>query len=267
MIIYTNALSDAECEATEDYLMNKWLGRRSPRAACTDTQSVVVAYGTVPLRVTNVDGGGGTITAIRGDGEVVIDAATVAVLSDAETFSGRVVLKNNSTVTLAAESFAAAEWIVEAGSVLDLGGQTVTVAGIGGSGCVSNGTLIVSHVTPGTSAGTGTLTVKGDLTLADGAVVTVHYDRPDCDALQVTGLLTVAGGGTVTLEAPVALNAGFSVPLISYGSIVGAERLLADWLFDGDYPKKTYTFLMEHLAGDKVVLYKGYAKGTFIFLR
>ena len=80
-----------------------------------------------------------------GDGEVVIDAATVTILSDAEEFSGRVVLKNGSTVTLAAGSFVAVSGVVEAGSVLNLGGQTVTVAEIGGDGCVSNGTLVVTE--------------------------------------------------------------------------------------------------------------------------
>lgn len=270
VIIYTNALSDAECEATEDYLMNKWLGRRSPRAACADTQSVVVAYGTVPLRVTNVDGGAGAVTAIRGDGEVVVDASTVTVLSDAEMFAGCVVLRNNSTVTLAAESFAAAEWIVEAGSVLDLGGQTVTVAGIGGDGCVSNGTLVVTgRMTPGVNGQPGTLTVKGGLVLADGAEFIARYARPLCGALDVTGTLTVAGSGTVTLKEPVGLGQGFSVPLITYGAIEGLDRLLADWPCSGDYSAKIFDFsLSEPPPGaGNVVLLKGFAAGTMLMLK
>lgn len=270
VIIYTNALSDAECEATEDYLMNKWLGRRSPRAVCTDTQSVVVAYGTVPLRVTNVDGGAGAVTAIRGDGEVVVDASTVTVLSDAEMFAGCVVLRNNSTVTLAAESFAAAEWIVEAGSVLDLGGQTVTVAGIGGDGCVSNGTLVVTgRMTPGVNGQPGTLTVKGGLVLADGAEFIARYARPLCGALDVTGTLTVGGSGTVILKEPVDLGQGFAAPLITYSAIEGLDRLLTDWVCEGDYSAKIFDFsLSEPPPGaGNVVLLKGFAAGTMLMLK
>ena len=270
VILYTNALSDAECEATEDYLMNKWLGRRSPRAVCTDTQSVVVAYGTVPLRVTNVDGGAGAVTAIRGDGEVVVDASTVTVLSDAEMFAGCVVLRNNSTVTLAAESFAAAEWIVEAGSVLDLGGQTVTVAGIGGDGCVSNGTLVVTgRMTPGVNGQPGTLTVKGGLVLADGAEFIARYARPLCGALDVTGTLTVGGSGTVILKEPVDLGQGFAAPLITYSAIEGLDRLLTDWVCEGDYSAKIFDFsLSEPPPGaGNVVLLKGFAAGTMLMLK
>ncbi len=270
VIIYTNALSDAECEATEDYLMNKWLGRRSPRAVCADTQAVVVAYGTVPLQVTNVDGNDGTITAIRGDGEVVIDAATVTILSDAEEFSGRVVLKNGSTVTLAAGSFVAVEWVVEAGSVLNLGGQTVTVAEIGGDGCVSNGTLVVTErVTPGVNGQPGTLSVKGGLVLADGAEIVVHYARPLCGTLDVTGTLTVAGGGTVTLKEPVGLGQGFAAPLITYGAIEGLDRLLTAWTCIGDYPAKTFDFSLAvpPSGTDNVVLLKGFAAGTVVIVK
>lgn len=269
VIIYTNTLSDAACEATEDYLMNKWLGRRSPRAACADTQSVVVAYGTIPLRVTNVEGGG-IVTALRGDGEVVTDAATVTVLSDAETFSGRVVLKNSSRVTLAAERFAASEWIVEAGSVLDLGGQTVTVAGIGGDGCVSNGTLVVTgRITLGMDGQPGTLTVAGDLVLADGAEIVARYARPLCGKLDVKGKLTVAGSGTVTLKEPVELGQGFAEPLIAYGGIVGLDRLLTHWVCTGDYSAKTFDFcLAEPPPGTgNVVLLTGFAGGTLLMLK
>jgi hypothetical protein len=267
VIIYTNALDRAACEATEDYLMTKWLGRRSPRAACAETQSVVTAWGTVPLTVTARDGDGGAeIAALRGDGEVVIDGADVTVLSDAETFGGRVVLRDGSRVTVGAARFAASEWIVEAGSVLDLGGQTVTLAGIGGDGCVSNGTLVVSHVSPGLAGAPGTLTVKGDLALAAGATVTVHYVRPACDALRVTGTLTVAGGGTVVLKEPVELGAGFSAPLITYGGIEGLDRLLTEWACAGDYSAETFNFHLEPAAGN-VVLLKGFADGTMLMLK
>ena len=63
-VIITNAPSDAECEATEDYLMNKWLGRRSP-GRFARYASGRCRLRTVPLQVTNVDGNDGTITAIR----------------------------------------------------------------------------------------------------------------------------------------------------------------------------------------------------------
>ena len=119
----------------------------------------------------------------------MIDAATVTILSDAEEFSGRVVLKNGSTVTLAAGSFVAVEWVVEAGSVLNLGGQTVTVAEIGGDGCVSNGTLVVTErVTPGVNGQPGTLAVKGGLAAVREIVALC---RASVRAL-TTGTLTVA---------------------------------------------------------------------------
>lgn len=267
LIIYDRALSAGDCAATEDYLMTKWLDRRSPRAVYTNTLGVVDTSTLAAVRVTEIDGQPGNIGSFRGDGEAVLDGANVTVWSDAETFSGRVVLRNNSTVTLKSDFFAAAEWIVEEGSVLNLGGQTVTVAGIGGNGSVSNGTLIVNHLTPGMIDATGTLTVHGDLTLVDGAVVTVHYDRPQHGALRVNGLLTIMGGGTVFLEAPKGLNAGFTVPLINYGSIAGAERLSTDWLFDGDYSKATFIFRMDHLVEDQLIMYRGFAKGTCLLIR
>ena len=267
VILYTNALSDAECEATEDYLMNKWLGRRSPRVACADTQMVVTAWGSVPLTVTAINGDDNRIAALRGDGDVVIDGSDVTVLSDAETFSGRVVLKNNSTATLAAESFAAAEWIVEAGSVLDLGGQTVTVAGIGGDGCVSNGTLIVTHVTPGASGEPGTLTVKGDLILADGATITAHYRVPQGGKIAVEGELTVEGAGTVDLESPVGLNAGCVFPLITYGTCSGIDLLQSDWTLTGDYAQAAYTCRLEHKADEHMVRYRAFTQGTLVTFR
>lgn len=266
VILYTRVLSRAECEATEDYLMNKWLARRSPRAVCVDTQRVVEAYGTVPLYVTELDGVAGEITAIRGYGDVVIDNADVTILSDAATFEGRVILRNNSKVTLDAGLFAASEWIVEEGSVLDLGGQTVTLAGIGGNGCVSNGTLVVTHVTPNLPELPGMLTVKGDLVLTDGALFTVHYVPPSANTLQVTGRVTVEGTGVVLLERPIGLNFSLNVPLIRYGSIAGVENLLTTWTFDGDYAS-TYMFRLEHDSVKRIVWYKGFARGTTILIR
>jgi hypothetical protein len=267
LIIYNRPLSPGECAATEDYLMSKWLARRSARSVYTNTLGIVDSSTVAPVRLMEVDGQPGDVGAFRGDGQVVIDSAEVTVWSDSETFSGSVVLRNGSTVTLKSDMFAAAEWIIEAGSVLDLNGQTVTVAGIGGSGCVSNGTLVVSRVAPGVEGAPGTLTVHGGLTLADGAVITVNYDRPNHDALQVTGLLTVAGGGTVELETPTLLHPGFSVPLISYGAVDGVSRLLTDWGFSGDYPQGSYVFALKHVEEDNLVFYTGYAKGTLISVR
>ena len=271
VIIYDRALTEEECASTEDYLMCKWLARRSPRAVYytvyTNALGVVDTCALSSVRVTSIDGQPGNVGAFRGDGEAVIDGAEVTVWSDAESFTGSVVLRNSSTVTLKADQFAATDWIVEAGSILNLGGQTVTVAGIGGGGCVSNGTLIVSHVTPGVTGVPGTLTVKGDLVLTEGTVVTVHYNRPAYDAIYVTGTLTVEGTGTVDLDAPVGLNPGFTVPLMTYGSIAGADHLLTDWLLDGDYTKKAFVFRLEHLPEDKVVFYKGFVLGTMISIQ
>jgi hypothetical protein len=76
------------------------------------------------------------------------------------------------------------------------------VAGtLSGGGTVGVGNVSTAHVTVGDDPEVaGTLTVDGNLTLADGATLNVNLSSAGCDKLVVSGQLRLAGAGIVQAE-------------------------------------------------------------------
>jgi len=82
---------------------------------------------------------------------------------------------------------------VAAGATLNLGGTTQTLAGLSGSGTVTNGTLAVAGViAPGGTNVIGTLTVAASATLSGSLLVDVSSSGAS-DLLAVQGSVTLAG--------------------------------------------------------------------------
>ena len=80
------------------------------------------------------------------------------------------------------------------GAALDLSGTAQYLAGISGAGVVSNGVLTAAAVD--SSEGLG---VKGDLSLADGAVWRVEFGADGCETLSVDGTLSFGAGLKIVL--------------------------------------------------------------------
>lgn len=155
---------------------------------------------------------------------------------------------------------------VTAGGILDLTGETRSVAAFSGTGLVSNGTLRVAGTLEiGTAAGEcATLNVAGGLTLASGAEVLFDLAPPAHDSVTVAGTLTFESGGTFTVRLPEQAVAGLGgrVAVATFGALEGAEHLRS-WQVIG---------LPEHYSGslyaDGQVLYLTIGeKGTVILLR
>lgn len=82
---------------------------------------------------------------------------------------------------------------VASGATLDLNGNTESVAGLSGSGTVSNGTLAVTGViAPGGTNVIGTLTLAASVTLSGTLLIDVDPSGA-CDLLQVQGDLNLSG--------------------------------------------------------------------------
>jgi autotransporter-associated beta strand protein len=81
--------------------------------------------------------------------------------------------------------------VLASGTLLDLDGQSLTFAGLSGSGTVSNGTLTVTgSISPAGTNVIGTLTVKADTTLSGKLVVDLNANTSDL--LDVQGNLTLS---------------------------------------------------------------------------
>ena len=184
------------------------------------------------------------------------------MLGDARNFIGTAHLVGNSVVTLASAAYTGSTWIVDAGSVLDLGGKTVAVDGIAGGGTVSNGTLVVSNLIVDGTEECNDLTIKGNLVLADGARVTVL--APECHPSRVSigGKLTLATG-----EVAVRLSSKrpFNDHAILAYRTQSAETTLDRWPCGSNLPEGAhYGLKVRHSAGSYTL--SGCLAGTmFIF--
>lgn len=133
------------------------------------------------------------------------------------------------------------------GTTLDLGGNTQALAGLSGSGLVTNGTLSVTGtIAPGGESVRGTLTIPGGATLNSTLLIDVATDG-SCDVLQVQGSLDVSnlalqiqdlgllGTGkqyVIARCAPGGLNGRFlstnlgNIKAIQYNNAAGEVRLV-----------------------------------------
>jgi autotransporter-associated beta strand protein len=125
---------------------------------------------------------------------------------------------------------------VASGATLDLGGLNQTVAGLAGSGTVTNSAsfTVAGSLAPGdTSAAPAVLTVSSNLTLAAGAAVVCDHNAVAADTVSVTGTLTVQGANTVQLSAIGAATPPDRFTLFTFGALTGAEHL-ANWTVQGN---------------------------------
>jgi hypothetical protein len=160
LLIYTNALSAAERQATYEYLKGKWL---------------------------NADRFG------------VLQCLTSNQLSA------------TATVT------------VGTNAVLDLGGQSQTLAGIAGGGIVTNGGLAVAGIVePGGAGAVGTLTFASAVTLS--GVLSVDVSACSCDRLEVKGTLDLSNLA-IRIENPAQLDRAQVYTLISCTSELTGDFL------------------------------------------
>ena len=147
------------------------------------------------------------------DGVTQFQFASAVFIDAGGVFSGHAFLSSGAhTLTFRGYSTAdAATWIdrvqiasaggklpagtpasLAAGTTLDLGGNTQALAGLSGSGLVTNGTLSVSGtIAPGGANAIGTLTIPGGATLSNTLLIDVATDG-SCDVLQVQGSLDVS---------------------------------------------------------------------------
>ncbi len=261
LIIYSRAMDDAERINTEAYLMDKWLGKRHPELYRENSGWFIHAAGQT---VTNTAGTAhGNIAGLQGDGTVFFRNANASVLGDARNFAGTAHLTGNSVVTLNSSAYAASTWIVDADSVLDLGGKTVVLGGIGGGGTVSNGTLIVSNlIVDGTDA-RNDLTIKGDLTLADGACVTVLAPERHASRVNVQGRLTLASGDvSVRLLDKLPFD---TYPILTYDTL-SAGTPLDQWPCVNNLPEDVRYVLRVRPTSSGYTL-SGSLEGTIIIFK
>jgi len=119
--------------------------------------------------------------------------------------------------------------ILREGAVLAMNGTEQSVTALSGVGLVSNGTLVVSGtLSPGLTPGhCSVLVVTGGLTLSTNVVYEVDSTLSTCDAVAVSGCLTVSGGGAVTARLPEPPGLGWAGhrTVMTFGTIVGASNL------------------------------------------
>jgi len=108
---------------------------------------------------------------------------------------------------------------VAAGAALELGGFTLNTGTLVGGGAVGGGSLSVTGLVDLSDPDAGTLTVNGDLTLADGVTVQVSPGR----TVDVNGTLTIAGTGII--EWPDTAPVVGDTAIFTYDTLAGAENL------------------------------------------
>lgn len=126
--------------------------------------------------------------------------------------------------------------VVAEGAAFDLLGARQYVAAVGGNGVVRNGTLETACLDAGED-GVGTLTVDGDLALADGAVWRVDFASAEAaDFVDVSGRLSLGQGLAIELGGlEKAGNVrGLRVRIASAAGGVANPSALAGATFTGD---------------------------------
>jgi hypothetical protein len=126
--------------------------------------------------------------------------------------------------------------VLREGTALTMNGTEQAVTALSGSGAVSNGTLAVTGtLSPGLAEGErATLSVDGNLVLADGVAVIVDWDGTGADRVEAGGTLTVGGGGAVVVRLPQPVPSALTgrVAVLTFGTLAGAENL-ASWTVAG----------------------------------
>ncbi|MDX9868927.1 MAG: hypothetical protein RBT78_13490 [Kiritimatiellia bacterium] len=123
---------------------------------------------------------------------------------------------------------------VAAGSEMLLSANALAVATLAGAGTVTVPSITASTLSAGDVEGsTRTLSLSGDLDVADGATVTVDIVLPSCDCVDVGGTLRILGGGTFVVNCDAHGLAGIkSPPVFTFAAIEGTANLAA-WKVTG----------------------------------
>ncbi|HYG78294.1 MAG TPA: autotransporter-associated beta strand repeat-containing protein [Planctomycetota bacterium] len=211
VLIYETALSTAQRQAVENYLMLKWLNLGQVIVnVIPDASAVTVAAGATLNMINATE----TIGSLAGAGDVLLGTATLTTGGNGATtlFSGVIsgtgglVKEGAGALSLGGVNTYSGATTLNGGTLLVNGsvaaGAVTTASGttLGGSGTIGGNVTANGTVAPG-SGGIGTLTVSGTMDFAAGSSFTVELDGtgPTSDTLSV--------GGTVTFGANVALNA------------------------------------------------------------
>ena len=183
VVAYDRWLTEEERVAAERYLQNKWGLKEFDESVCSNVLPVATALTVAEGAVLDLAGGWQEVASLSGGGVVTNSSSTRATLrlsSGASTFTG---------------AFGGDIYLeVAAGVTLDLGGGTLTVAGIGGAGSVVNGTVVVTdEICPGGRGAVGTLTFETAPVVA-GATLVIEGDGIGAvDALAVASDFDMAG--------------------------------------------------------------------------
>jgi autotransporter-associated beta strand protein len=171
--------------------------------------------------------GGGTRTnAIVGTGGVVVDGASTLTLSGTHAYQGSTLVSSGTLVV---------------SGVIGTGSGTVTIDGgtLGGTGAINHAVTVLAGGTLAAGASIGTLTVNNTLTLAGNTAVEINKTGATLTADKVTGISTLAYGGTLTVTASGdALAVGDTFDLFDATTFTGAFTALdlpalpGDWSWD-----------------------------------
>ena len=141
--------------------------------------------------------------------------------------------------------------------------DALVVDALEGEGVIEAARVQVSAVSIGGPAnGIGTLAVTGDLVLTNGATVAVDCDGVSCDRLDVSGTLTLGGGGVVQLTCGAQNLNGKTFTLFTFGAVANPENLAA-WQVTGEICKR-YVVTLSIESGSIRMTFKG--KGSVLFL-
>ena len=213
VIAYDRWLSDDERIAAERYLQSKWGLKDVSNDVFTNVLPVATALTVADGATLDLAGGYQEVASLSGAGTVANSSdvrATLVLSSGTSEFSG------------AFEGDVYLE--VAAGATLDLCGGTIAVGGVGGSGRICNGTVVVTgEIQPGGRGAVGTLTFESAPVVAAGATLVVDGDGAGgVDKLAVEGAFdmtglslsvpapkSVAPGDHVVVESGVALSGEF----------------------------------------------------------
>jgi len=115
---------------------------------------------------------------------------------------------------------------IASGAMLDLNRSTQTVAGVSGTGIVTNGLLTVTGtISPAGTNTIGTLAIRGDLTLTPNVVQNWDCSNSSADTVAVSGTLSLPAVATLNLNGLSGVNWGQRIVLYTFDKYAGAHDL------------------------------------------
>ncbi len=157
------------------------------------------------------------------DGLLIANRAlSPAEITSFQTFSGTCSLPAGAALRVAA------------GAVMDLNGNSQSVASLSGGGAVTGGTLTVTGcLTPGdTNTVISALTVHAGLVLSANATNVFDSTQATSDVVRVAGTLTLQGPNAVQISFTGARPPAREVALFTFNTLIGATNL-ANWSVSG----------------------------------